>query len=98
MEILTKEVIREIQDYLRAMKWSQNDYRIDQLQLFLKGVSYALWDKGIIFDLVKEPEEEDKYTMDYLVNVYQYNDPADCWSGKKQLYAIYSNGVLRRDR
>lgn len=92
-EFLTKEVIEEIQNYLMAMEWSQNDYRVDQLQLFLKGVTYALYDKGTTFNLVKEPDEKDRYYTHYAVDMFVYENPTDCWSDKKLVCRIYSNKV-----
>lgn len=89
-DILHKYAVSEIQDYLAGMDWANREYKGEQLNIFLKGLAYALWDRGFTFELRSEQEN---YNMVFRVEIHKYTDPADCWSGKEHLFNIFANRI-----
>ncbi len=91
-KILNRYVIDEIQKYLASMNWAQREYKGEKLETFLKGVEYGLYSEGIVFKLKSEYSNV-KCTTEFWIDVYQYSDPADCWSDKELKFLIFENHI-----
>lgn len=88
---LNNYVVREIQEYLRSMNWAQREYKGELLTTFLRGVEYALMDKGIRLSL--KTAKTASYETEFYVTVEQYEMAVDCWSPVKTIGTIRENSV-----
>lgn len=84
--IINEYVILEIQKYLYDMKYQKDiAYKGEQLNIFLKGVTCALYNYRLTFGLINDKE--------YRVDVIGYIDPYNFCSRRKHLYSIFDNRV-----
>ena len=87
---LSKYAVSEIQNYLADMNWANREYKGEQLNIFLKGLTYALWDYGFTFNLRSATEN---YNTVFRVEVNRFSDPTDCWSGTEHLANIFADHI-----
>lgn len=92
--ILDERIIRQIQ---KELKWfafpdEHNDISNSRLCMFLNGIKCVLFETGISFEIAAQTNCE-VGVWKFCVEVYQYDNYADCWSEKKLIMTIFEHRV-----
>lgn len=88
--VLNKYAVSEIQNYLADMDRANREYKGEQLNIFLQGLNYALWESG--YALYLRSETENGITT-FRVEAHHFSEPKDAWNGEGHLFNIFANRI-----